>query len=60
MKNALLTLFAIIKRKLWRLLNELKINFKGKAANPYAGVLEVRCLVKLKLCGLHQQILQRH
>jgi len=47
-------------RKLWRLLNELKTNLKGKAANPYVGVLEVKCLEKLKSCGLHQQILLRH
>ncbi|UKT64693.1 helix-turn-helix domain-containing protein [Pedobacter mucosus] len=47
-------------RKLWRLLNELKTNLKGSAANPYVGVLEVRCLDKLKSCGLHQQILLRH
>ena len=47
-------------RKLWRLLNELKMNLKGKAANPYAAVLEIRCLEKLKSCGLHQQILLRH
>lgn len=46
--------------KLWHLLNKLKTNLKGKAANPYVGVLEVRCLAKLKLCGLHQQILLRH
>ncbi|GGE69176.1 hypothetical protein EV200_1013 [Pedobacter psychrotolerans] len=47
-------------RKLWCLLNELKTNLKGKAANPYVGVLEVKCLEKLKSCGLHQQILLRH
>jgi len=47
-------------RKLWRLLSELKTSLKGKAANPYVGVLEVRCLEKLKSCGLHQQILLRH
>ncbi len=47
-------------RKLWRLLNELKTNLKGAAANPYAAVLEIRCLEKLKSCGLHQQILLRH
>ena len=47
-------------RKLWRLLNELKTNLKGKADNPYAAVLEIRCLEKLKSCGLHQQILLRH
>ncbi|MFW0717899.1 hypothetical protein [Pedobacter sp. N23S346] len=47
-------------RKLWRLLNELKTSLKGTAANPYAGVLEIRCLDKLKSCGLHQQILLRH
>ena len=47
-------------RKLWRLLSELKTNLKGKAANPYVGVLEVRCLEKLKSCGLHQQVLLRH
>jgi len=28
--------------------------------NPYAGVLEVSCLEKLKSCGLHQQLLIRH
>lgn len=46
--------------KLWGLLNELKTNIKGTAANPYAGVLEIRCLEKIKSCGLHQQILLRH
>lgn len=47
-------------RKLWRLLTDLKTNLNGIAANPYVGVLEVRCLEKLKSCGLHQQILLRH
>ena len=47
-------------RKLWRLLTELKINLNGIAANPYVGVLEMRCLEKLKSCGLHQQILLGH
>lgn len=47
-------------RKLWRLLNELKTNLKVATANPYTGVLEIRCLEKLKSCGLHQQILLRH
>jgi len=46
--------------KLWHLLNELKMNLKGEAANPYAGLLEIRCLEKLKSCGLDQQILLRH
>ncbi|MGQ7854400.1 hypothetical protein ACUN24_09135 [Pedobacter sp. WC2501] len=44
----------VSNRKLWRLLNELKTNLKGKAANPYAAVLEIRCLAKHKSCGLHQ------
>ena len=47
-------------RKLWRLLHELKTSLKGTFANPYVGVLEIKCLEKLKLCGLHQQILIRH
>jgi len=46
--------------KLWRLLNELKSNLKGEAANPYAGLLEIRCVEKLKSCGLDQQIFLRH
>ncbi|MFW0717420.1 helix-turn-helix domain-containing protein [Pedobacter sp. N23S346] len=47
-------------RKLWRLLNKLKKKLLGKAVNPYVGVLEIRCLDKLKACGLHQQVLLRH
>lgn len=47
-------------RKLWRLLNELEPDLKGEAANPYAGLLEIRCQEKLKLCGLDQQIMLRH
>lgn len=47
-------------RKLWHLLQSLKVNLKGSAANPYVGVLEIRCVEKLKSCGLHQQILLRH
>jgi len=46
--------------KLRRLLNELKSNLKGEAANPYAALLEIRCVEKLKSCGLDQQILLRH
>jgi len=46
--------------KLWRLLSELKINFKDEVANPYAALLEIRCLEKLKSCGLDEQILLRH
>ncbi|GGE52546.1 helix-turn-helix domain-containing protein [Pedobacter psychrotolerans] len=40
-------------RKLWLLLNELKTNFKGATANPYVGVLEIRCLEKLKSCAIN-------
>ncbi|NTE01363.1 hypothetical protein G6M26_26230 [Agrobacterium tumefaciens] len=47
-------------RKLWRLLNELKTSLNGTIVNPYAGLLEIKCLEKLKSCGLHQQILLRH
>lgn len=47
-------------RNLWRLLQAMKTDARGVAANPYAGVLEIRCLEKLKSCGLHQQILLRH
>ena len=46
--------------KLWRLLKKLKINLKGTDANPYVGVLEIKCLEKLESCGIHQQILLRH
>ena len=46
--------------KLWRLLSELTINLKDEAANPYAALFEIRCLEKLKSCGLDQQILLRH
>ncbi|KQR66956.1 hypothetical protein ASF92_19595 [Pedobacter sp. Leaf176] len=38
--------------KSWHLLNDLKSYLKGEAANPYAGLLEIRCLDKLKSCGL--------
>ncbi|QPH40892.1 helix-turn-helix domain-containing protein [Pedobacter endophyticus] len=47
-------------QKLWRLLNELKTNLKGPGANPFIGVLEVRCLDKLKACGLDQQVALHH
>lgn len=47
-------------RKLLPLLNKLKTKLKGAMANPYVDVLEIRCLEKLKSCGLHQQILLRH
>lgn len=46
--------------KLWHLLNELKTNLKDTMANPYVGLLEVKCLEKLKSCGTDQQILLRH
>lgn len=46
--------------KLGHLLNELKSNLKGEAANPYAALLEIRCLEKFKSCGLDQQISLRH
>ena len=47
-------------RKLWRLLHALKTSLKGTLANPYAGILEIKCLEKLKSCGLHQQVLIRY
>jgi DNA-binding XRE family transcriptional regulator len=47
-------------RKLWQLLQTMKTDVRGTTANPYEGVLEIRCLEKLKSCGLHQQILLRH
>jgi len=47
-------------RNLWRLLQTMQTDSRKTVTNPYSGVLEVRCLEKLKSCGLHQQVLIRH
>jgi len=46
--------------KLLQVLNRLKNNQTDLSAHPYLGLLEIRCLEKLKANGVHQQILLRH
>lgn len=60
MKLAKLEEMHSCNQNLWRLLQAMQTDSRGAFTNPYAGVLELRCLEKLKSCGLHQQVLIRH
>ncbi len=46
--------------KLLQVLNRLKNHQTNLSAHPYLGLLEIKCLEKLKANGVHQQILLRH